>query len=88
MGMEASPHATAACLEALRDTGLRADLAKIKVPTAIFHALGDRVCSFGFAEVMASGIQGAKLIKFEPSGHGLFYDEREKFNSELAKFVG
>jgi hypothetical protein len=41
MGMEASPHATAACLEALRDTGLRADLAKIKVPTAIFHALGD-----------------------------------------------
>lgn len=88
MGMEASPHATAACLEALRDTDLRTDLAKIKVPTAIFHALGDRVCSFEFAEVMASGIQGAKLIKFEQSGHGLFYDEREKFNSELAKFVG
>ena len=34
------------------------------------------------------GIKGAKLIPFERSGHGLFFEEKEKFNKELANFVG
>lgn len=88
MGMEASPHATAACLEALRDADLRPVMAEIKVPTAIFHGTEDKICPFGLAEVMANGIQGAQLTKFEKSGHGLFYEEREKFNNELVRFVG
>jgi pimeloyl-ACP methyl ester carboxylesterase len=62
----------------------------ISVPTAIFHAVGDKICPFAFAEEMAKGINNAKMIKmirFENSGHGLFLEEKEKFNLELIKFA-
>jgi pimeloyl-ACP methyl ester carboxylesterase len=88
MGMEASPHATAACLLALLTFDLREELAKVKVPTVIFHAKMDKICLFQLGEAMAAGIKGATLIPFEKSGHGLFFEEKEKFNKELAKFVG
>lgn len=88
MGMEASPYATAACLMALRDADLRDDLSQVKVPTAIFHSTKDKICPFELAEATAAGITGAKLIRFENSGHGLFYEEKEKFNTEIMKFVG
>ncbi len=87
MGMEASPYATAECIIALRDTDQRKNLEQVKVPTAIFHAPADRVCPFGLGEAMHKGIKGSKLIRFENSGHGLFYDEWEKCNDELMKFV-
>jgi non-heme chloroperoxidase len=56
MGMEVSAHATAACLVALRDTDLRDDMAKVIVPTIIFHATQDKICLFELAEAMAAGI--------------------------------
>ena len=87
MGMEASSLATEACLIALRDSDLREDLSRVKVPTAIFHSTQDKICLFELAEAMMSGIKGAKLIRFENSGHGLFYEEKDKFNSEIIKFV-
>lgn len=88
MGMAASPLATAACLVALRDADLRDELARVNVPTAIFHSPLDKVCLFELAEAMAAGIKGAKLVRFENSGHGLFYEEKDKFNTELMNFVG
>jgi pimeloyl-ACP methyl ester carboxylesterase len=88
MGMEASPYATGACLIALRDTDLRDDLSRVNVPTMIFHSTQDKICPIELAEATAVGIKGAKLIRFENSGHGLFYEERVKFNTELMSFVG
>ena len=88
MGMEASAHATAACLTALRDSDLRGDLSSINVPAAIFHSTLDKICPIQLAEAMVKGIKGAKLIRFENSGHGLFYEEKDKFNEELMNFVG
>jgi len=88
MGMEASPHATAACLSALRDSDLRDDLSHINVPTMIFHSTKDKICPFELAEAMNTGIKGSKLIRFENSGHGLFYEEKDKFNTELINFIG
>lgn len=88
MGMKASPHAVAQSLIALRDTDLRSELAVIDVPTAIFHSVGDRICPFAFAEQMANSIKNARLIRFENSGHGLFLEERDKFNRELIEFTG
>jgi pimeloyl-ACP methyl ester carboxylesterase len=87
MGMQASPYAVAQSVAALRDTDLRSELATIAVPTAIFHAAGDRVCPFVFAEEMARGIKNAKIIRFEKSGHALFLEEKEKFNRELMAFA-
>jgi non-heme chloroperoxidase len=87
INLEASPYATTQSLIALRDTDLRAELSKIKVPTAIFHGKKDIICSFDLAEQMNKGIAGSIIIPFENSGHGLFLEEREKFNNELIKFA-
>lgn len=115
LGMEASPHATAACLATLRDSDLREDIPSVKVPTILFHGVHDRICPLKLSEIMtvptevlpagevamaagaeaisavakpaASGIRGAKLIRFENSGHAMFYEEKEKFNAELINFI-
>lgn len=87
MGMAASPHATVASLVALRDTDLRSAVAQIHMPTLILHGVKDKICPFILAEVTAQGIQGSKLVRFENSGHGLFYEEKDKFNKELIDFV-
>jgi len=87
IGLSASSHATAECLVALRDTDLRPDLEKIKIPTLILHGKNDKICSFDLAEQMKAGISDSKLVAFEKSGHSLFLEETKKFNSELIKFA-
>jgi len=86
--LSASSYATAQCLIALRDTDLRADLAKITIPTLIMHGKKDKICSFDLAEQMKAGILNSHLVVFENSGHSLFLEETEKFNRELIKFAG
>ncbi|MHB0871246.1 MAG: alpha/beta fold hydrolase [Chloroflexota bacterium] len=88
LGLEASHQATAGCLELLRDADLRPDMAKVKVPTVILHGVEDKICPFPLAEQMHAGIAGSELVRFEKSGHGLFFDELPKFNDELMRFVG
>ncbi|SFI83621.1 alpha/beta fold hydrolase [Thermoflavimicrobium dichotomicum] len=88
LGIEASGHATAKCAVSLRDEDLGSDMSKIHVPTGIFHGKQDRVCPFVFAELMHARIRGSKLIPFKYSGHGLFYEELEKFSRELVRFIG
>jgi pimeloyl-ACP methyl ester carboxylesterase len=85
---QASPYAMAECLKALRDTDLREDMKKITVPTLILHGKLDKICSFELAEQMHVMIPHSKLVALENSGHALFIEEREKFNSELLEFIG
>jgi non-heme chloroperoxidase len=87
INIEASPYAATQSLIALRDTDLRAELSKINIPTIIFHGVKDKICEFALAEQMQKGIKNAEIVRFENSGHGLFVEEREKFNSELIKFI-
>jgi len=108
LAMEASAHATGACLATLRDSDLRADMGSVKVPTILFHGVHDQVCPFALTETMtapagempavaksmaaeaeavAGGIRGATLVPFGNSGHALFYEEREKFNADLIRFI-
>jgi non-heme chloroperoxidase len=86
--LSASSYATAKCLIALRDTDLRKDLAKIKIPTLIMHGKLDKICSFDLAEQMKAGISDSQLVPFEKSGHSLFLEETQKFNATLIKFAG
>lgn len=88
IGLSASPYATAQCLIALRDTDLRADLAKITIPTLIMHGKKDKICSFDLAEQIKLAISNSRLVIFAKSGHSLFLEETDKFNSELIKFAG
>ncbi len=88
IGLSASSYATAECLVALRDTDLRPDIAKITIPTLIMHGKKDKICSFDLAEQMKAGIANSHLVAFAKSGHSLFLEETQKFNTELIKFAG
>jgi pimeloyl-ACP methyl ester carboxylesterase len=87
IGLSASSFATAQCLVALRDTDLRPDMENITIPTLIMHGVKDKICSFELAEQMKALLVESVLIPFENSGHSLFLEEREKFNSELINFA-
>ncbi|MCK6078536.1 alpha/beta fold hydrolase [Paenibacillus silvae] len=87
LGMEASSYGTISSAMALRDEDLRGELETIQVPTAIFHGKKDEICPFEFAEQMHQAIPSAELVVFEESGHGAFYDELEKYNAELIRFI-
>lgn len=63
------------------------DLGKIHVPTLILHGIHDKVCLFPLAIAQNQGIKNSKLVPFEYSGHGLFYEQRDKFNMELSQFI-
>lgn len=74
-------------LISLRDEDCFEDLKYINVPTAIFHGKDDKICSFKMAEIMHSKINNSKLFPFENSGHGTFYESKDKFNNALIQFL-
>ncbi|AXB57658.1 alpha/beta fold hydrolase [Flavobacterium fluviale] len=84
---DASPYATTQSIIALRDLDLRPALSKINVSVAIFHGTKDKLCDFVFAEQLHKGLKNSYIVKFENSGHALFIEEMEKFNTELEKFA-
>lgn len=71
----------------LDEERLFSDLETICVPTLILHGIHDRVCLFPLAIAQNEGIRNSKLVPFKYSGHGLFYDQRDKFNKELTQFI-
>ncbi|WP_223845531.1 alpha/beta fold hydrolase [Flavobacterium selenitireducens] len=87
INMQASPYATTESIKALAQLDLRPELKKIKIPVAIFHGTKDKLLGFFFAEELHKGIKDSYIVKFENSGHALFVEELEKFNSELEKFA-
>lgn len=88
LGLQAASWATAAVANTWLVEELFYDFAKIHVPTLILHGIHDEVCLYPLAIAQNQGIKNSRLVPFENSGHGLFYDERDKFNSELSQFVG
>lgn len=84
---QASLQASRAGLIALRDTDLTPDLPHISVPTRVFHALNDQIVPYDHGQAVAAGIHNARLVTFTTAGHGLYIDEREKFNHELLAFA-
>jgi len=66
---------------------LFSDLVAINVPTLIIHGIHDKVVPFELGQVQEQNIRNSKLVPFKYSGHGSFYDQREKFNEELVKFI-
>ncbi len=86
--LQAASWSTAACAMTFRDEALFSDLGKVQVPTLIMHGIHDKICLFPLAQVLNQSIRNSTLIPFEYSGHGLFYEERDKLNKELAQFIG
>jgi non-heme chloroperoxidase len=88
LGLQAAGWSTAAIANTwLDEEALFQDLEKINVPTVILHGVNDRVCLFPLAKAQHERIKNSRLVPFESCGHFLFYDQREKFNQELLKFL-
>ncbi|MFE5321905.1 alpha/beta fold hydrolase [Paenibacillus sp. NPDC056579] len=62
-------------------------MSQIKQPTLILHGVKDQTVPFAVAEALHKGIKNSKLVPFENSGHGVFYDEKDKYNQEILNFV-
>ncbi|WP_295119904.1 alpha/beta hydrolase [uncultured Chitinophaga sp.] len=84
---QASPYAMGEALKTLRDSDLRADLKKIKIPALILHGKLDKICTFDLAEQMHKLLTNSKLVALDKSGHALFIEELPKFNAELTTFI-
>jgi non-heme chloroperoxidase len=88
MGMQAAGWSTAAVIKLLREVDLYEDLTKIVDPTLIIHGIHDKVIPFSQAEEMNRLISNSQLVPFNYSGHGAFWEERDKFNRLLTQFIG
>lgn len=87
LGLQAAGWSTAAIANTWINEVLFSDLETINVPTLIIHGIHDKIVPFSLGEIQKQSIKNAKLIPFKYSGHGTFYDERNKFNEELIKFI-
>ena len=88
LGIKAAGWATAAVANTwLGEERLFSDVKKINVPTLIIRGIHDKVCHISLAEQQKKLIKDSRLIKMQNSGHGVFYDERKKFNTEVEDFI-
>lgn len=87
LGLKAAGWSTAAVANTWINEILFSDLRLIDVPTLILHGIHDKVVPFQLSEVQKHSIIDSELIPFKYSGHGLFYDQKDKFNEELMKFI-
>jgi non-heme chloroperoxidase len=88
LGLQAAGWSTAAVILLLRDETLHADLPKIAAPALIIHGIHDKVIPFAQAEELHHKIRHSQLVPFHYSGHGPFWEERDKFNQLLMQFIG
>lgn len=80
IALSASGIGTLKAAISLRDEDGRRDLAAVRVPTVIIHGAKDIVVSNDLVRIQHRGIRGSKLYTLENSGHGIIYDELDKFN--------
>ena len=87
MGLQAAGWSTAAIIVLLRDEKLDEDILKISAPTLIIHGIHDQVIPFAQAQELHQKIRNSQLVPFQYSGHGPFWEERDKFNQLLTHFI-
>ena len=88
LGLKAAGWSTAKVANTwLDEEALFDDMKNIEIETLILHGIHDKVCLFPLALEQKKLIKNSKLVKFMNSGHATFYDEREKFNEELVRFI-
>lgn len=88
LGLQAAGWSTVAIEKTWINEVLFDDMEKIQVPTLILHGIHDKVILPPLGEIQQRLIRNSKLVLFPYSGHGLFYDEKDKFNEELSSFAG
>lgn len=80
IALSASGIGTIQAAISLRDEDGRRDLGTVQVPTVIIHGGKDKVVSNDLAMIQHKSIPNSRLYTLTNSGHGIMYDELEKFN--------
>lgn len=81
-----APEGYAGCCEALARADLRADIARIPVPTLIVAGSADPVTTVADGRFMQAAIPGARLAEV-PASHLSNLEAPEAFNEALAQFL-
>lgn len=63
------------------------ELDKIKAPTLIISGDRDELCPRGDQEALGAAIADSRLVVYPGTGHGLHWEEPERFASDLVAFV-
>lgn len=87
INLTASPYVVTESISALGDLDLRPVLKNITIPVAIFQGTKDQLIDYALAEQLHKGLRNSYIVKFENSGHALFVEELDKFNTELEAFA-
>lgn len=87
INLSASPYVVTESIASLGELDLRPVLKDITIPVAIFQGVKDQLIEYAHAEQLHKGLKNSYIVRFEKSGHALFVEEMDKFNSELEKFA-
>jgi len=63
------------------------ELGRIKAPTLILWGTRDALCSRADQEALLGAITSARLVVYEDAGHGLHWEEPERFAADVTTFV-
>lgn len=74
-------------LSGLMETDFSSELDKIKAPTLIVWGDRDSLFPRSDQEFLASAIAGSKLLVYPGVGHGLHWEEPERFAADLLSFI-
>lgn len=88
IALSASGIGTIGSAMALRDEDGREDLKYVKIPAIIIHGEQDIVVSNELAHIQHENIPGSRMYALECSGHGIMYDELERFNHIFFEELG
>jgi len=72
----------------MSETDFRAELRALRLRTRLVHGTADRSVPIQFARATAALIEQSQLHEYEGAPHGLPLTHMERFNAELAEFVG
>jgi len=64
-----------------------AALSKVRIPVLVTHGKDEQVVLGAMAEYTANAIQGARLSWYANAGHCTFWENPQRFNTELAQLV-
>jgi pimeloyl-ACP methyl ester carboxylesterase len=75
-----------ATFEGFLEDDFAGKLDRIKAPTLILWGDQDALCSRGDQDALLAGITGSRLVVYEGAGHGLHWEEPERFAADLVVF--
>lgn len=76
-----------AVFEGFLEDDVARELGKIKAPTLIVWGARDALSPRRDQDALVTAIAGSRLLVYERAGHGLHWEEPERFAADLVAFV-